>query len=65
LSRKALVGEDETEESAADDGAAQEQDHALTMDAGDLALQREAVSQDNQASTQAAGSIPVWFNATS
>jgi hypothetical protein len=44
LSRKALVGEEESDESAADDRVEQAQDLPATMDAGDLAMQREAVS---------------------
>ena len=48
MSRKALVGEEESEEGAPD-GGVQVQEQAVTMDAGDLAMQREAVREYKQA----------------
>lgn len=48
-SRKALVGEEEIEETAVDTGGAQGQQKVVTMDASDLAMQREAVSAETQA----------------
>ena len=57
MSRKALVGEEESDDSVADDGTSQIQDVVATMDAGDLAMQREAVGDYSQASTLEAGAM--------
>lgn len=48
--RKALVGEEETEETAVDTVGLRVQHKVVTMDATDLAMQREAVSAESQAS---------------
>jgi hypothetical protein len=48
-SRKALVGEEEIEETAVDTGGAQGHQKVVTLDASDLAMQREAVSAETQA----------------
>ena len=43
-SRKALVGEEDANEDAVDAEQGQVLQHAVTMDPGDLAMQREAAS---------------------
>mgnify|MGYP003343407693 CR=1 FL=1 len=66
MSRKALVGEEESDDSVADDGTSQIQDVVATMDASDLAMQREAVSDHSQASTlEACAMLPRLIGARS
>lgn len=59
-SRKALVGEEVIEEGTADDGREQVPQQADIMDAGDLAMQREAVSEDRQSASARFGLLISW-----